>query len=198
MVARIVSRRNIDGPDTVSQSCSPGLSQDCERTVFVTDLSFQIPSAKWASGGWARTLDIAAHDLPPWSRLVGAQRIRLQGIAAGGIRPRPRSSADNTELASAALLPWLRRRDARGGFTASIWLVPKNPAELYVASLQRCRQTNGRGEDESTIPGEWSMISGSVLYTNILGPGCAHDEWHFVAGWLGYPVANLDMSVSTS
>jgi hypothetical protein len=84
------------------------------------------------------------------------------------------------------------------GFTASIRPVQKRAGRLYVASWQSCRQANGTGQDTGTFPGQWLAASRSILRTSILRPSCGHQMWQFAAGWIGHPVAKLDLNVSAS
>ena len=84
-----------------------------------------------------------------------------------------------------------------GGFTASIGPVPKDAGKLYYAEVEVCRSDAGQ-EIEGAVPGYWQSTSDSWVSTNILGPACTHEEWHVLAGWLGYGTARLDFSATSS
>jgi hypothetical protein len=84
-----------------------------------------------------------------------------------------------------------------GGFTTSIWPVPKDAGRLYYADVQICRGAQEQ-DIEGGMAGVWQSTSGSTLSTDILGPSCRHEEWHLIAGWLDYPAAHLDFSATTS
>ena len=84
-----------------------------------------------------------------------------------------------------------------GGFTASIWPVPKDAGRLYYAEVEVCGSDAGQ-EIEGAAPGYWQSTSKSWVSTNILGPACMHEEWHVLAGWLGYGAARLDFSATSS
>ena len=90
-------------------------------------------------------------------------------------------------------------RHPNAGFTATISPSPKGAGRLYVTFWQSCGQANGRGEDTGTFPDSWgARSSGPTLHTTILHPGCGHQLWQFVAGWIGHPVAKLKVSITTS
>ena len=89
-------------------------------------------------------------------------------------------------------------RNPNVGFTATISPTPKGAGRLYVASWQSCGQANGTGEDTGSFPYQWLTASGPTLHTTILHPGCGHQLWQFVAGWIGHPVAKLKVSITTS
>jgi hypothetical protein len=84
------------------------------------------------------------------------------------------------------------------GFTASVWPVPKAAGSLYITSWQSCRQANGNGEDTGSFPYQWQTATGSILHTTILHPSCVTQTWQFAAGWLGYPVAKLNLGISAT
>jgi len=84
-----------------------------------------------------------------------------------------------------------------GAFTASIWPVPKNAGKLYYAEDEVCRGNQG-GEIDGGLANAWQSTSSTSVSTDILGPSCRHEEWHLIAGWLGYPAAKLDFSATSS
>ena len=84
------------------------------------------------------------------------------------------------------------------GFTATISPTLKGAGRLYVTSSESCNQANGTGVATGTFPDHWAAASGPTLHTTILHPGCGHQLWQFVAGWIGHPVAKLKVSITTS
>lgn len=83
-----------------------------------------------------------------------------------------------------------------GGLTATISPVQSGVGPLYIAFYEECDQSNGEQEGYGTLPSHWDKTTGSSLFSGILGSACSREEWHFAAGWIGFPVARFDMSLS--
>ena len=84
-----------------------------------------------------------------------------------------------------------------GKFAASIWPVPKNSGKLYYAEIEQCDNGHILG-GAGGLPNLWSSTSTSRVTSSILGNTCKHEEWHLIAGWLGYPAARLDFTLTTT
>ncbi|GEM_PF-3743589 len=89
--------------------------------------------------------------------------------------------------------------NANGGYAARVWPWRRSIGRFRFASYESCSYKDGSTEASGSFPGRWSFSNQSTLTTHLLGTQCARGEqWHIVGGWLGYPVARLDLSLTNT
>ncbi|HZT95530.1 MAG TPA: hypothetical protein VFB34_01710 [Chloroflexota bacterium] len=202
LAATLIKVRNVssNGIKLAAGQCFPPIHTDVlnkHGKPFSYPDPFKPPSCGLSGGG--RTLKPGQH-------------VRLGSVVvlrSGNLRPSVLIQAKSTTVTALGKVVKLKLSHAgaehialtsgsNGSFIASITPALSHAGPLYVALYETCKRANGSGQVEGLVPGTWQQRSGSTVSTDVFGPGCVRELWHLVAGWIGFPAAKLDLSISSS